>query len=374
MREINIGVALHISKNPGSSIFSNGAVQHTIFLYQLFKKIPFIKNVWLGVYGNPDINEKWLLDEIKDDIFPMESMVQNVDLLIEMSSGIHEIEVKAVKDKGGRFVSYKFGSDYAIAVESLTFDAHPQWMPNPHNLIADAVWMNAQHIRTSKSLHEKLYRSEVIEMPHLWNPYFLEKMIKSNSKSKLGWPYRAKQKEKIISVFEPNINIVKSSLIPFYVAAGFYDKHEDAISKIFLYNTLRLAKHPLFKRFVMNTNAGKNGVATAEKRYNFSDAMGQKSGIVLSHQWECALNYLYYEALYGGFPLVHNSPFLKDVGYYYDGFNIDDGVRALEQAVFEHDNSLTDYREKANAFLSTVDTNNKIVINEYDRELRRLFS
>jgi hypothetical protein len=137
---------------------------------------------------------------------------------------------------------------------------------------------------------------------------------------------------------------------------------------------LQLIDKPLFKRFVLNTNAGKKGVATAEKRYNFSDAMGQKGGVVLSHQWECALNYLYYEALYGGFPLVHNSPFLKDVGYYYEGFDIDDGVRALEKAVFEHDNSLEDYREKANTFLFTVDTNNQIVIDEYDKELRRLFS
>ena len=63
MREINIGISLHIAKNPGSSIFSNGAVQNTIFLYQLFKKIPFIKNVWLGVYGTLDIDEKWLLRE-----------------------------------------------------------------------------------------------------------------------------------------------------------------------------------------------------------------------------------------------------------------------------------------------------------------------
>lgn len=374
MREINIGVSLHISKNPGSSIFSNGAVQHTIFLYQLLKKIPYVKNVWLGVYGTPDIDEKWLLDEIKDDIFPMESIAQNVDLLIEMSSGVHEIEAKIVKESGGRFVTYKFGSEYAIAVENLTFGAHTEWMPNPHNLIADAVWMNAQHMRTSKSLQEKLYRSKVVEMSHLWNPYFLKKMIKSNSNSKRGWPYRANQKEKFINVFEPNINLVKSTIIPFYIAAGFYDKHEDAISRIFMYNTLQLIDKPLFKRFVLNTNAGKKGVATAEKRYNFSDAMGQKGGVVLSHQWECALNYLYYEALYGGFPLVHNSPFLKDVGYYYEGFDIDDGVRALEKAVFEHDNSLEDYREKANTFLFTVDTNNQIVIDEYDKELRRLFS
>ena len=83
---------------------------------------------------------------------------------------------------------------------------------------------------------------------------------------------------------------------------------------------------------------------------------------------------MYYEALYGGFPLVHNSPFLKDVGYYYEDFDIDDGVHALERAVFEHDNSIKNYQKKANAFLSTINPNNQIVIDEYDKEIRRLFS
>lgn len=374
MREINVAISLHISKKPGSNIFSNGAVQHTIFLYQLFKKISYVKNVWLGVQNDTNIDKKWLLEEIKNDIVPMKSIIHDVDLLIEMSAAVTVIDVETVKNGSGRFVSCKFGSEYVMAVESLNFGAHPGWVPNRANLIADAVWMNRQHMHTSKKLQEKLYRSEVVEMPHLWDPYFLKKMIKSNSISKRGWPYRSTSKPKSISIFEPNINIVKSTLIPFYIAAGLYEKHEAAILKIFMYNTVQIVDNPLFKRVVMSTIAGKNGVATAEKRYNFADAMGQKGGVVLTHQWECALNYLYYEALYGGFPLVHNSPFLKSVGYYYEDFDIDDGVHALERAVFEHDNSIKNYQKKANAFLSTINPNNQIVIDEYDKEIRRLFS
>ena len=65
---------------------------------------------------------------------------------------------------------------------------------------------------------------------------------------------------------------------------------------------------------------------------------------------------------------------MKDVGYYYEGFDIQDGVRALERAVFSHDNVRGDYEEKARAFLKTVDPSQKSVIAFYDREIRRLFN
>ena len=39
--------------------------------------------------------------------------------------------------------------------------------------------------------------------------------------------------------------------------------------------------------------------------------------IILSHQLKCELNYLYFEALYLGLPLLHNSPMISEYGYFY---------------------------------------------------------
>ena len=114
-------------------------------------------------------------------------------------------------------------------------------------------------------------------------------------------------------------------------------------------------------------------VASVESRFNLADALGQEGGIIVSHHWENGLNYLYYETLYGGFPLVHNSPFLKDIGYYYDGFDIGDGVKALERAALHHDETRGEYDLKAKAFVNNVDPNYKYVIEAYDVEIRRLF-
>ena len=123
----------------------------------------------------------------------------------------------------------------------------------------------------------------------------------------------------------------------------------------------------------MNTEAGVDKVATVESRFNLADAMGRDGGIIVSHHWENGLNYLYYEALYGGFPLVHNSPFLKDIGYYYEGFDIWDGVKTLERAALQHNETRDEYDLKAKALLNSVDSNQKRVIDAYDVEKRRLF-
>ncbi len=41
----------------------------------------------------------------------------------------------------------------------------------------------------------------------------------------------------------------------------------------------------------------------------------------LCHQWENAQNYVYYEALHAGYPLIHNSHLLDDCGYRYHNFD-----------------------------------------------------
>ena len=70
-------------------------------------------------------------------------------------------------------------------------------------------------------------------------------------------------------------------------------------------------------------------------RYKTPLLLGDQLDLVLSHQHDNALNYMYFEVLHAGFPLVHNSPYLSDCGYYYDdsdGFTAGNlVVKAFEQ-------------------------------------------
>jgi hypothetical protein len=375
MRKINVAISLTCPANGSKSIWNNGGNQHSIFMYLLLKQLPYVENAWIVSNIKPDDLESGMfLDQYKEDIFHFDDVIDQVDLLIEMTAYIGTHHAEAVRKRGGKLVSYKFGNDYVMSVESCSFGAHKGWVPHPNRIAFDEVWTNAQHINTCQSYFEHLYKAPVEVLPHLWAPIFIEEAIQRNPQTAQGWPYKQRGEKAVVSMFEPNINIVKSSIIPFYAAAKFYEDNPSLVSNIYILNTLHLTKNSLFSRLVSDTKAGKDNVASAERRHPFADFMGKYGGIVLSHQWENGLNYVYYEALYGGFPLVHNSPFLKDVGYYYEGFDIDDGARALQIAWETHDENLHEYQAKAHELLSTISPFDEGVIAAYDARIMKLMA
>ena len=374
-REINAAVSLTCHPNSAKSIWDNGGNQHAIFMYLLLKQLPYIKNVWIvSDLKKDDFGSGMLLDQFKEDIFHYDDVIDQVDLLIEMTSYIGVEHAKKVRKRGGKLVSYKYGNDYIMSVESCSLGAHEGWVPHPNFIQFDEVWTNAQHANTCLSYFEHMQKAPVEILPHLWAPLFIEKAIQRSSEASQGWPYKGRAEKAVVSIFEPNINIVKSSIIPFYAAAKFYEDNPDQVSNIYILNTLNLSTNPLFTRLVSDTKAGRDSVASAESRHPFVDFMGKYGGIVLCHQWENGLNYLYYEALYGGFPFVHNSPFLKDLGYYYEGFDIDAGAKALQNAWETHDENLKAYRVKADAFLSTVSPFDEDVIASYGARITNLWT
>ena len=79
--------------------------------------------------------------------------------------------------------------------------------------------------------------------------------------------------------------------------------------------------------------------------------MANHADAVVTHHWENGLNYLYYEALFGGYPLIHNSEFIADYGYYYPSFNAEEGGKVLEMALRTHDANLEEYKIKSKHLL-----------------------
>ena len=113
---------------------------------------------------------------------------------------------------------------------------------------------------------------------------------------------------------------------------------------------------------------------TVEGRYQMPDFLARYVDVVLSHQWENGLNYAYNDALYGGYPFIHNSRLLpKDVGYYYSEFDAFEGARVLLDVIKHHDAHHEAYVKRANDYLNSLLPTNKINILCYERELLRLF-
>ena len=104
------------------------------------------------------------------------------------------------------------------------------------------------------------------------------------------------------------------------------------------------------------------------------DFLAKFTDVVLSTQWENGLNYAYNDALYGGYPFIHNSKLLpKGVGYYYDQFDAYEGAKVLIDVIENHDKNHDAYVKRAREYLETLHPYNPVNVAIYERELKRLF-
>ena len=95
--------------------------------------------------------------------------------------------------------------------------------------------------------------------------------------------------------------------------------------------------------------------------------------VVVSHQWENNLNYLYFDLAWMGWPIVHNGSLCKDVGYYYEQFNYEEGGDVLLNVILNHDNDIDVYVKKNREAIDKYLTTNKELQEKYINLINDLY-
>lgn len=72
-----------------------------------------------------------------------------------------------------------------------------------------------------------------------------------------------------------------------------------------------------------------------------------------------------------GWPVVHNAHLCKDVGYYYEGFNYEQGGQVLHDALLKHDFDLS-YIERNRANIDRFLPTNLELQRQYEGLLTKL--
>ncbi len=223
---------------------------------------------------------------------------------------------------GTRIVSVRYGIGLLMDMEQLV---HAETMsPGIHVSGADVVW-TSPHIAYGLPYLRTLYRCPSGISPYIWEPDFITRRFLANGKPRV----------RDIYVMEPNISVIKNSLIPMAIIEQVYRSDPGSFGKAMILNGM----HFYQRRYFLDNIARHLSCMPAERnkiyftpRARFDEAF-QQPDLLLGHQWGCDLNYLYLEALYAGVPLVHNSDSLREVGYYYPDFDVDAGrdqcLRAL---------------------------------------------
>lgn len=356
---LNIGVSLFVSKDGTQSIWSNGAFQNILFLYWLLRSSEHVGELWLINCGDGEsLSSGLMLDEKALPLVKMEDVADRLDVLIEGGAQISAAQAEVVHANGGVVIAYRCGNDYVMDVERLSFGLRSGAIFNGARI--DEIWTHAQHEKTCGSYWRMGMRAPLKVMPHIWNPIFLEQtkeeVVRTGKAETFGYVPRPGAKR--IALFEPNISVLKSCVPGMMVCEAAHRLDRTAIGEIYVTNATQLKEHVTFQNLAGALDIVRDKLASFEARYNLPYFLARYGDIVVTHQWENGLNYLYYDVLHGRYPLVHNSPFLKDVGYYYEDFSFEQGGAVLLEAIRRHDEQIEAYDSKAARLLASVDIDN----------------
>lgn len=355
MKKINVGVSVFAVH--GAQLWSNGINQNLAFLVMLLQQSPQVGRVFLLNGGDLDhMPEAMGLGGLDVPLVRPGDVTYELDVVIEMGAQLPLEWLRHVRALGVKIVTFFVGHTYADNAEAPMFDGPSGQIFN--GTPWHEIWTLPHHMKSSGPLLRTVSRAPVFAVPHIWSPLFIQGQVDLVEKAGHHFGYKAGSGDDRpgwrAAIFEPNISVVKSCFIPMLVCEQAYRLDQRSVSTMMVMNTVQMKEHPTFNRFAINLDLTKQRKASYEPRVAFVDCMAQqKMDAVVSHQWECGLNYLYYDTLYGGYPLIHNSAFLKasGVGIYYPDFEASAGGHALLDAWRQEPEFWDDYKKTGAAYL-----------------------
>jgi hypothetical protein len=187
-------------------------------------------------------------------------------------------------------------------------------------------------------------------VPFVWSPMFLDERVKALPHAGQYQPHDGARR---LSVMEPNINVVKFCLYPALIAELAYRRCPERIALLQVTNAEQIARESLDFIALMNQlDIVRDHKAVFLGRHDTPVFLAENTDIVISHQLENPLNYFYLEVCWQGYPLIHNASLCRDLGYYYEGNDADEGARRVVEAIETHDAHASWYREQQRGLIA----------------------
>lgn len=360
MKKLSIGIS--IAPVEQFTIWSSGHNQNIAFLLQLLMRSPVVERLCLLNAGALDsLPSSMAFDHVPIPLIRPHEVTHEIDLVIEMGALLADDWVGHVKRLGAKVVTFLVGNTFAGNLQAMLFGRDGALIFNKPEL-RDEIWTLPQYEKSCIPMLQTTTRRPVVAMPHIWSPMFLDNQVRQRSEQAKAFgfdPIRSHRESRgwRVGIFEPNISVTKNCTIPMLVCEHAYRINADSVSSMMVMNSFHMKEHATFYQFASNLDLTRHGKASYEPRYIFSDCMADFTlDAVACHQWENEQNYLYYDALHGGYPLIHNSPFLNKagVGIFYPGFSAKQGGDALIEAWKQPPEYWQDYKQNAANFLQTL--------------------
>lgn len=379
MRKLKICVSVTIS-DKNDSFWTNGIKQNAVTLRKMFSLMPNAAEVKFINFGKLLDFKDSTWEKFSEHILrPAEALaIFKPDVIVTAQVTPPKTFLDEVETRNIKLVKHVMGNEYEIFSEQVLFEYKdiPQTNFYGRRSFYDSTWISPHFYEQNKDFMEVISDSPAHIGPYIWDPCFIEKSAedtakKLNRESTVYIP--SGKKEKRISTFEPNINLVKTCITPILSMEKMYRKTPELISKCKVFGSSRIKTKNIFVEFVRDLNVYKEGKMTVELRYPMALSLFNYTDIVIAHQRNLDLNYAYFDAAWLGYPLVHNSKTLRGLGYYYEGWDADMASDKLIEVAREFDLHKDEYLKKSREYISRFLPEDKGNIETYSNLFEDLF-
>lgn len=349
-----VGITIFVGAGGDLGLYENGLRQNVIFLYQLYMADPACRRVVLLNHGNGEF-VAWppALGMEGAEVARTADVAADLDVLIVIGAAVEPDLLASLRARGVRIIGYKGGNGAVISIEAMIAkpprtDAERYFDLGQY----DELWMTPQHIHTYAGWARTVYRVPVREIPQIWAPTFIDHRADALA-GRFG--YRPGRAQWRVGVMEPNITVMKTSHQAMLACEAAFRDAPERFESFLISNTQAHKDNPHLISFAGALSAVHAGKMTFEPRFVSADFLANHCDAVVTHHWENGLNYLYYEVLHGGYPLIHNAALLRDYGYYYPDFAADAAGAQLVAATRDHDAGLDTYRHTVADLIARLD-------------------
>jgi len=376
---MNIGITLGLQQD-NESLWINGIKLNVLNLIETLSEIGDHSVYALDTSNKVKDLSKVDWDTSKYPIYKYADKVNSTDLLILLGTSFSTEQTVAVRKKNPKIkiIKYFCGNNYIIDMERVLFDSKESVSNWTHG--HDEAWFIPQQEYQNRSYYQTMGRlsaDKVKVVPFVWSPKFIKEENSKNVRNgmKDAFYKGGKNAEDMnLSSMEPNMNVVKYCMPLIMMVEELYRKKgKKAFNEFWVGSGKRLLSSKYFISSIKHLDVTHSGKLKMCSMYPVTNFLSEKTDIVLSHQWDNPLNYAYLDALYFGYPLVHNATMIKDAGYYYKGFDTVSAAKMLENVLNHHDEIEKEYTAKSTKVLSRYLTTNPNIVDTYKKLIENIF-
>ena len=220
--------------------------------------------------------------------------------------------------------------------------------------IHNSVYYNLNDIWVLKGLERIesyisiLYGKKPKYVPLIWEEGIENKFIRNRVEDEIS-----------IGIMDDNKSIDSVCLMPICVGDSYVLNNS---LRMYVFNGMKLKQNVYFSSIVSKMELYKRKLISFEGEYNIDNIYSKFCNIMMISKF----NYIIFEGVVKGIPVLHNCEKYKDIGYYYD--NMDKAKDQIENIIMFHEMNLDKYISKSKEILSKLkyelhqDTYNKLLL------------